>query len=197
MHSTMIRLLTAAQKGDEDATRRVAIYCFEKYKSRIDRFTRSSRTSDSATDKDDLHSIFFEAIIGAVQIADVDRGDPLFHIGQRGVWAVKTEIRTIQRMLARRQQLYRDMDTAEDPIESLPEPGEAFTEIVERRTDASRAVRTVLQAQMSPTAHKLLDVLMAEQVDCAEQGWQSRAADLLGVSPQRVSQVVAKVRDAV
>src|SRR5688572_14766028 len=114
--------LAAAQAGDEQATRDVAVYVFNRFKPRLRQFYDPL---DPAVSMEDLEMTFFEGILRAIPRAD-GRGDDLYHIGQRGVWAVQTQLRHVRRIMEKRVTLH--------PTEPGGDPWNDFVESYEDRT---------------------------------------------------------------
>lgn len=181
----MMRLLKQAQAGDQDAHREVAMYCFEQYKGRI----RRLYSLDPAVSEDDLLSTFFEAIWRAVLEAD-HRGNPLYHIGQRGMWAAQSEIRSVRQLLNHREPVY-------DPttLDWLIREDRDFREEVHDRVSAQQQVRIITQARLSPRVREILSMISDDpNLQPTEGGFNKRLAAAAGISPQRACQVMASVR---
>lgn len=191
----MKKRLTQAQAGDEDAISEVAIYVFNKYRGRIVQLARQAL--DPAIALEDMEMTFFEAIMGFVPKAD-GRGDDFYHIGQRGVWAVQSELRTAQRQTRQRAWARTVMEeTGREPeyerVQDRCEPD--FREIVHGRVDGEELVRVIANAPMSARAAEAVDIILREGLDPTEQGFNKDLAGRLGVSPQRTSQIMAGLRE--
>lgn len=192
----MTRLLARAQAGDEDAHRQVAVYCFERYRSRLRRF----QALDPAIAPEDMEMTFFEAIMKAVPHAD-GRGDDFYHIGQRGVWAVQSEMRAVRTMMANRAFLTgrprMDGDEVRDPLD-IADPLVLDTlEVVMDYDEATTCMRIVCDAPLKPRARQALGLIIEDpELNPVEPGFNKTLAEKMGVSQQRASQVVQELEEA-
>lgn len=186
----MLDLLVAAQNGDHDAQGQVAIYCFKKYQYRLNQVY----SKDPAISKDDIESTFFEAIYKAVPGAD-GRGDDFYHIGQRGVWAVLSEIRAIRGLMKRRTLLPQDEEA--NPILQLRDLEAEFeVDRVVNVLDAVDRVHILARADLRSRERQALEALVGGMAgDPDEPGFNQRLAGAIGVSPQRASQLMASLRE--
>lgn len=188
----MKRRLKQAQAGDEEATSDVALYVFNKYRSRIVQLARQSL--DPAITLEDMEASFFIAILEAVQIAD-GRGCDFYHIGQRGVWAVQTELRVLQRQMSCRT-LHPDWADVPEYERVVDRCAEDFCEVVERRVDGELMVEIIANTTLSGPCRQAIDVIVREGLDPNELGFNKTLAGHMGVSPQRTSQILKDVREA-
>lgn len=185
----MLALVSRAQQGDADAHRTVALHAFNKYKHRVEWLY----SRDPAIGIDDLLMTFFEGIMKAVEKLD-DRGDPIYHLGQRGVWAVTSELRAIKASMKHRALkplVYADGEEA-DPMADYVDPVEVpGSDMVIERMSAEGRVRIIANASLRPRERQALEVIATGAVDPASIGFNKDLADQMGVSPQRTSQVMA------
>lgn len=190
-HESMLARLDEAQSGDEEAKREVAVYCFNRYRGRIAKFD-SADPSDSF---EDVQQVFFEALITGID-KDKGIGDRLYYVGQYGVWAVRSYVRAMARKMEERDRFFNETEDGEpDPIEQIPSLDLDFTEVVVHQEEVKERV-ALLKANLTPTAHRLVDLILSDdEIDVTQKGWQAEAADKLDISPQRVSQVLGKLRD--
>lgn len=198
MEQRMLGLIKKAQAGDEDAHREVAIYCFDRYSYRLNNL----HSSDPAISMEDLRVTFFEGIWDGVMKAD-HRGNPLYHIGQRGMWRVKSEIRAIQQVMKKRSMALIGHENWEEgmwgdstrPVIEPVDPAPDFREIVVSRVHADATVRILAHADLKPRTREAFDVILSGAAgDPEEPGFNRRLAGQLGVSPQRASQLVQDLR---
>lgn len=191
MTGDMLGLVARAQGGDEDAHREVAVFCFNKYRHRLKKLYDPI---DPAIGMEDLEMTFFEGIMQAVLIAD-HRGDPLYHIGQRGFWNVQSEIRAVKRVMARRQHLVREHETDLDPLDQVPDDTGDFREIVHDQLEACGMVTIIANADLKDRTRQAAGLIMSGRCgDPRENGFNQRLARQLEVSPQRASQIMADLR---
>ena len=146
---------------------------------------------------DDLQQVFFEGIHNGVLRAD-ERGNPLFHIGQRGIWAALTAIKKAKQVSDRRTAVPSAVEETERPVDEmdlLPSSGTDYREIVHERLDARRVIRVVANAPLRSSTRKAMEAMLSGDAgDLLEIGANRRLATALGVSPQRASQLMADLR---
>jgi hypothetical protein len=192
-----LALVARAQSGDEDARREVALYVYDKYVHRI----RDLYSVDPAVCEDDIKTTFFEAIFDAVMRLD-ERGNPIYHAGQRGVWACRSLVRSLNREMRRRALPQRDgADLAWDELpgaEIVDEAAEDFVLRVECEAEArERVVRMFAAAPLRPRVREAAEAIIAGRAgDPRDLGFNQRLAAALDVSEQRASQVVSQLRVA-
>lgn len=182
-------LLQKAQQGDEDAHGQVALYVFNKYKDRVKRFF----SEDPALSKEDIEVTFFEGIFRHVPLAD-GRGDDFYHIGQRGVWAVQSEIRAVAAQMGHRVWLRTPDGESEDPADQL-DPASDFQDVVIAREDDRAVARIITGASLKVRSRQLVDAILDDPaLDPREPGFNKAVAEKLGVSQQRASQIMGELR---
>jgi hypothetical protein len=191
-----LALIERAQKdGDTDAQRAVALHCYEKYLMRLKMLFK---ISDPAVSYEDLQMTFFEGIMRAVLIVD-ERGNPLYHIGQRGMWNVGSEIRTVSRQMKHRARLPRvDEDGEPRGIEVEDELAlEAFGR-ADDQMDAEQFVHIITTAPLRTRLRRVVEIVISGAAgDPTEKGFNQRLAGQLQVSPQRASQLMRELRETV
>lgn len=191
VQQNMIRQLWRAQQGDEQARGEVAVYCFETYKDKLRHFF----SKDPAISREDLESTFFLAIYDAVMKAD-ERGNPLYFIGQCGMWKVQSEVRTMRRRMANISHFTHIADgTTDDPTAiDPPDPDPDFREIVASRLDDERIVHIIANANLRDRQREAMDLILAGAAgDPSEIGFNQRLAAVMGICPQRASQIMAQL----
>jgi len=191
-----LALIQRAQEGDEDAHRQVAIFVFEKYRGRL----RPLYSQDPAVSLEDMEMTFFEGIWAHVLKAD-HRGDPLYHIGQRGYWRVQSEVRAAKSLMSKRQPpvVFDGFDEDDHPrwIETIADPSEDAREVLFRHDEATHRVRAIFDAPISIRAREAVErALSGEAGDPTEPGFNQRLARAMNLSPQRVSQLFNELREA-
>lgn len=189
----MRRLLALAKAGDEDAHRQVALYVFNKYKYRLDR----AFSTDPAVSREDLETTFYEGIHRHVPLAD-GRGCDFYHLGQRGVWAVKSEVRAIEATMRQRSLVHHTNDEGEtlDQVEQIPDPGaHEFCDVVVERMMAEDRVHVLANTSLKSREREAMEVILSGRAgDPNEIGFNKRLAAAMGVSPQRASQLTEALR---
>lgn len=188
-----MRLLYDAQRGDEAARDKIVAHVFEKYRGRVARTYKSRR--DPALSLEDMEQVFQEGIFNSIEAVD-HRGDPIYHLGQRGVWAVLSALRKAdaenEGVVRKWQRPGQEDEPALEPVC----PRRAFTDAVHERVDAQEAIRVVVDAPLRSTTRRCLEILLSGRIgDPTEPGANRRMAEELGVSPQRASQIFKNLRD--
>jgi hypothetical protein len=191
MEHRMRILLARAKRGDEDARRDVAMYVFDRYKGRL----TSLYSKDPAVSMDDLLATFWEGIFRHVPKAD-GRGCDFYHIGQRGIWNVLSELRAVNMSMSHRQFPARTQ-VATDPVMELPDPDAEFVDVLVERVDAEDRVSVMTGITLKTRTQEALDLIRSGACgDPCETGFNQRLAGRMGVSPQRASQIMADLREA-
>lgn len=192
--TSMTRQLWRAQQGDGEAYRQVAMYCFQAYHGKLTHFY----SKDPAISFEDLESTFFMGIWDAVAKADT-RGNPLYFIGQCGMWKVQSEVRSMRRRMAMVSQFTHvatagTIDEDENTVEPMDtEPD--FREIVVSRLDDERVVRIIANANLRDRQREAMDIILSgEAGDPSEPGFNKRLAQQMDICPQRASQLTADLR---
>lgn len=194
-----LALIRRAQKGDADARRAVALYVFERYKGRVKRLYNQ----DPAVSLEDMEHTFFEGIWEYTPKAD-RRGDPLYHIGQRGYWRVQSEVRSAHALMKQRTKALvgahgwdERMWGEGDGIDQHPDPAEDFSEVLFRNDEARQRLQLIFDAPISLRAREAVERALAGQAgDPSEPGFNQRLAQAMGLSPQRISQLFNELREA-
>lgn len=184
----MRQLLKQAQAGNEDAARQVALYCFEKYKYRLNKLY----SRDPAISLEDMEMTFYEGIQDFVLKAD-GRGDDFYHIGQRGIWLVMSELRAVHRVMERRAypQVWDDGEEAEFTDRHMDRTTEDFREHVISVLDAGATVSVIARARLKTRTREALELILSGEVgEPDEIGFNKRLAGRMGISPQRSSQIM-------
>lgn len=192
-----LALLQRARKGDAGAEKAVAVHCYDHFLPRLRRL--ASKNADVAMSLEDMEQAFFEGCWRAVLVAD-DRGDPLYHIGQRGIWAVQSLMRSVRRVTRAQAGVWAGMnDERRDPVANAPDPRapDAFSR-VEDALVARQRVHVLVTAPLKPRLRQAVDAILSGAAgDPDEIGFNARLAVAMGVSPQRTSQVMAELRGLV
>jgi hypothetical protein len=194
-----LALVAKAQDGDAEAQRAVALHCFAKYVARVTRLWH--KLQDPAVSLDDAQMTFFEGCMRAVLIID-DRGDPLYHVGQRGIWALQSEIRVMRREMSERARYHvrqGEDGQLENPVDLVQDEraSEAYGRVEDQMLALER-VHLITTAPLKPRARQAVDIIMKGAAgDPMESGFNKRLADEMGVSPQRASQIVQEIRSQV
>ena len=188
-----LALLARAQEGDPRAQREVALHCFNRFLPRLRRL--ATRNADPAMSVEDLEMVFFEGCMAGALVAD-HRGDPLYHIGQRGIWAAQSALRTARRITRQQASVWAGMADGADPVAAVPDPAAADSyERCEDAIVAAQRVEVLTTAPLKPRLREAVTAIMDGSAgDPREMGFNARLATCLRVSPQRASQVVAELR---
>jgi hypothetical protein len=195
-HEQALKKVALAQNGDKDAQREAALWCYRQY---LPRLHRLAATTDPAISREDMEMTFFEGCMRGVLVAD-DRGDPLYHVGQRGIWNVQSELRSIRRQLQRRSllvsQVMGDDGEPRDSIEDTADPDAALDyERVDDALEAVQRVHVITTVPLKGRERQAVDLIMSATTDVRESGFNRTLARQMGVSPQRASQICSKLRE--
>ena len=176
--------LIKAQAGDYGARTDVALYVFDKWKYRA----HALFAADRSLDHDDLEQVFFLGILEGVPKAD-ERGNPLFHLSQRGLWRVKSTVKASQ---------LRGMTINEDLSEvregRLHEKSEDHADLVINWVAADQMLINVAPHLSDRAKDAFMLLINGDLGDPAEPGLNKRLAEAMQVSEQRASQIMNKVR---
>jgi len=179
------RLIHAAQTGDKQARNQLVELAHERYRGRVARTFQGSR--DPALGLADLEQVFIEGVIAAVAVVDPLRGDPLYHLGQRGIWAVLSALRSAA---SANDVVVRPVRTDDDDPPVFADSGLDFREVIYERLHAQQVVRVVANAPLRSSSRRMLEAMLSGAAgDLSEPGLNQRVATAMGVSPQRASQV--------
>lgn len=199
-----MRLLEQARKGDERAHRKLVETVCDNYIIMV----RHHYTVDPILDWDDIKHEFFWGVWRAVARVD-HRGDPIFHLAQRGEWAVRSLVTAANRKRHGTSAkeggisvVSLDEPTTEgerpwrEPADlSLHSDPQTVVEIHEDRDEAfERVLKIVVHADLRPQEHDVLHRLLTGDLDLSEKGTGCKLAEDLGVSGQRVSQILKRMR---
>jgi len=197
-----MRLLQQARRGDEYAHRKLVDTVVEHYLMMVKRFY----TVDPILGWEDIKQEFFWGIWRAVPIVD-HRGDPIFHLAQRGEWAVRSIVTAANKKRHGTSAPEGGVSVVylDDPNENEPwrEPADEspesdphhIVEIHEDREEAfNRVLRIIVHAELRPQEHDVLHRLLSGELDISEKGAGCQLAADLGVSGQRVSQILKRMR---
>lgn len=185
MRRYCLRLLQAARQGDDGAHEQLVRVLAKHFGYMVHRFY----SSDPSAGQDDLHQEFMLGIWRAVEHVD-ERGDPLYHLAQRGWWAMAAYATALRR---RRNGANGDVSVGTLPVGyDLPDPDlhtdpEYVVELLESRDEARTHVAYVrARVALLPREAQTLEWMLHDN-DPFEKGANKRLADRLGVSPQRAS----------
>lgn len=197
-HSVKVNAeLEQAKTGHSSAVDYICRYVWDQYGKRIwDLFS-----NDSADDKDDLQQIYWMAVVKHLPKLD-ERGDPVYHLGQRGFWAVGAHIRrkeAMSKLLSLDAPRHRDGEDKDMTLgDSLRDPIADVEGIVVNQLGGNQQVDMILDLKLAPTAKRALGAIMAGKAgDPREKGFNKNLAGALGVSEQRASQAMQSLRKAV
>lgn len=188
--------LERAKEGHSLAIDFMCRYVWDTYGRRI----FSLFSNDVAEDRDDLQQIYWMAVVETIPKLD-GRGDPVYHLGQRGFWRVGAHIR---RKEAMGRLLSLDATISADEDESLTRGSKLEDErvdiegLVVHQLGSAQQVEMILDIELAPIAQRALDAIMkGEAGDPSEIGFNKQLAGALGVSPQRASQAMQSLRQSV
>lgn len=189
-----LALIPRAQRGDQGALSQLVAFLDEKYRWMI----QSLYSGDPMLSKEDIHGEFLEGIAGGIAVVRLDIGNPLFHLAQRGQWKAKSAVDAAKKYqkLPRSQGRFKEGEFegewTDDYLTDRTQQDPA--DIVVQRHFADHVTRVLSVAGLTGNEKKaFLLILSGELGDPCEMGWNKRLADTLGVSPQRASQITAKL----
>lgn len=196
-----MRLLVQAKRGDEGSHRALVEIVSKEYRGMIAQFY----TNDPMMGREDIFQEFYWGIWRAVDKVD-HRGDPIFHLAQRGQWAVKSVVAAVNRR--RHGTAAKEggvsvvsLDTPRDDQQPSWEPSEEsyeervceVIELLHRRRDARRRVQLLYAARLRPSHINALNKIMEHNIDLTQLGARRQLAKALGVSGQRVSVIMKQI----
>lgn len=185
-------LLKAAQAGDDTAFEPLTKLIVHHFKYMIIGY----RSADPAYDFDDLLVQFQLGVWQSIWRVD-HRGDPLFHLAERGRWAVSSMLTQIKQRRYGTAEWERDFGEPRsigcipegwDPPDPRPENDPQYVvEVRESRDEAKRRVTTILsQVDLVGRDAEVL-AWMIDDPEPDAKGANQRLAGCLGVSEQRAS----------
>lgn len=187
--------LDRAKVGSRVAADFICRYVWEQYGGKIINLF----SNDSSEDRDDLQQIYWLAV--AEQIPKLDeRGDPIYHLGQRGFWRVGAHIRRKRAMvhLLSLDAAIVDEDESRTRGAMLSDDRVDVEGIVVHQLGSQQQVEMILDIELAPIAQRALGAIMrGEAGDPAEIGFNKTLAKVLKVSPQRASQAMQSLRASV
>jgi hypothetical protein len=200
-----LALVPSAQQGDIDAQQAVAVFCYNRWMGRLVRlYEKNVSFGDPAIGFEDLKMTFFEGCMRAVLIID-ERGNPLYHVAQRAIWNVMSELRAVQRAMRVRARFLPggfeddDEDDWQTRYEALPDP-DAIDEYerADDRQDAMDLMHVIDTAPLRSRDRQVIDLILSGAAgDPDESGFNQRLAECMHVSPQRSSQIIGRIRRTV
>lgn len=199
-----VRLLARAKRGDEGAHQQLVDIVVREYAGMVRRFY----TSDPVMGREDIEFEFRWAIWRAVH-KDDGRGDPIFYMAQYGQWAVKSLITAINRrrhgtsepeggvsvVSLDHDATYGEGGTWTEPVdESAESDPHGLVEISEEQGEAQeRVLHILVKANLAPRHEEIIGMLLRGEVDLGEPLARKHIAEQLGVSGQRVTQLIAGI----
>lgn len=199
MTLSQTRAMRAAISGDRDAQYRVAVECLDRGRARRARYF----SKDPAVTDDDLDMAFYQGVMNNVVKAKLNVGDPYGFLIQCGLWAVLDKIRqadaqpTMVRLDADSwEEHYRPEAPSDDDTEAEA-VALVYRETVRKRVqqllDHEAADENDVKA-LSTQERAWIEATLEGTIDPTEKGANMQFADLIGVCPQRASQIVNGVR---
>lgn len=199
-HRAAMTLLAQAKRGDEAAHRLLVDMVSREYSGMV----FNLYTVDPMLGRDDILQEFYWGIWRAVEKVD-HRGDPIFHLAQRGQWAVKSVVAAVNRRrhgTAAKEggvsvvSLDADESDMKEPREdSFEDQTCEVIEIVERQQSARRRMHLIRSSdKLRPTHAKALAAVLEHNIDLSQLGGKRQLAKALGVSGQRVSVIVKQIQ---
>lgn len=185
-------LVLDAKDGSEQAAAELLAWEWSQWARRV----CSLYTHDGAYDRDDLQGLFYEHALRAIPDAVMGRGSAARFIGQRAYWRVSSEVRAANKHFAEGRRALQGADLSEMTELGAGAVPDGTDELV-ARIDAGQTVHVMLSMNLDdqhPAAARALHVMARSDRDPREPGYGRWLAGLLGVSPQRVSQLIATIR---
>jgi hypothetical protein len=188
----VMRMLERAKHGDTMAIQNVMDFGWEKFGKGM---AIKNFSHDPAEDMDDLKQIFQMAMLRAIPKLDA-RGNPIYHMAQRGWWAIQAHTHKKQGFAGQQSLNAVAYDDGNDDVMSRLEDPEASTEeIVVNQVYAEQVVAAVHSAELSSIARRTADAILSNEIGVpGEIGFNKKLAAYLDVSEQRASQGVQKLR---
>lgn len=183
-HQQAMACLIKAQAGCYDSRTEVTLYVFERWKYRA----HALFAQDRSLDHDDLEQVFFLGILEGVEKVD-ERGNPLFHLSQRGLWRVKSTVKASQ---LRGMTVTQDLGDVRES--RLRENTDDHADLVINRVSADQMLIGVAPHLSDRARDAFMMMINGDLGDPAEPGLNKRLAEAMKVSEQRASQIMAKVR---
>lgn len=146
---------------------------------------------DVAEDEDDIRQTFMLGVIKHIPKID-DRGNPLYHLSVRGWYAVTYLTRKAAPLAG---QASLNVEEGEIQIGQLRDNAVGPEDLVVQQIGSRQQVQAILESDISPTARRACDAILSGAAgDPTELGFNKTLAKELGVSPQRSSQSIGKIR---
>lgn len=190
-----LALIPRAQERDPVALTELLSYIDQRYGWMIAKLY----SSDPMLSREDIYAEFLEGVVGGIPIVSMDIGNPLFHLAQRGLWNAKSAVESAKKYQYLPRRL-KEVDASDDEAwndgEFMPtDRTESSTEdIVVQRHFARHVTHVLSMADLTGNERKaFLLILSGELGDPCEMGWNKKLANALSVSPQRASQITAKL----
>lgn len=189
-----LTLIPRAKQGDQSALAELVMFLDKRYSWMIAKLY----SGDPMLSREDIHSEFLKGILGGVPIVSLEVGNPLFHLAQRGLWEAKSAVESAKKYQllpqshGRVQEGQREGEWDGDYLADRTQIDPA--DIVVQRHFAQHVTRVLSLADLSGNEKKAFLLILSGQLgDPCEMGWNKTLADALGVSPQRASQITAKL----
>lgn len=174
----------AIQTGDRQACEEVTLYAFREYESKLNKL----KPHDQILSYDDMRTTFYEGILRHMPKLDY-RGDPYQHLAWRGYLYVLSEIRATAKHVKDRTYVER----LDEQIAHMED-----WDGIDARQDAARELGQIMKALPATSPErKLMKVAISGVAgDPLQKGYNKRLAQALDISPQRASQIMAKLQQA-
>lgn len=178
-------LIPGAKRQEQGALSKLVMFIDQRYSYLVTRLY----SADPVLSREDIHSYFLEGVIGGIPKVSMEIGDPLFHLAQRGVWKAKSAVDS-----AKKYRRTEDLNDPEFGDAGADRTQEDPADIVVQRHFARHVTRVLSMAGLEGNEKRaFLLILTGDLGDPCEMGWNKKLARALRVSPQRASQITAKL----
>lgn len=173
---------------DEGARSRVLVYVIKRFKSMV----KGYYVKDPAWDADDIERVFVLGIVEGMRDVSMYIGNPLNYLAWRGLVRVKSLVGAVRK---KGHEFVHSVQTLEYEGPRMGQTDDEFDVVIEQATAHQRATKILTNHQLTGKAADMLTLIATGAVDPLEPGANKQLASCLGVSPQRASQLMAKVRE--
>lgn len=181
-------LRRAIQLDDEGARSRVLDYVIKRFRGMISGYF----TRDPAYDRSDIESTFILGVVEGMAVVSLSIGNPLNYLAWRGLVRVKSQVGAWRK---KGQEFVASTEAMEYIPAAMGQEDDEYEVVIEQTAAHQRAVRVLTNHTLQGKAADMLTLIVSGEIDPLESGANKRLASRLGVSPQRASQLMAKVRD--
>ncbi len=204
--SEALGLLRRAKKGDPEA--KEVLFRSLMKDGRAKAAMRGSYRGAACMEFGDIQGEFWLGVLAGLSKVREDVGDPVAHLVQRGVWQVKTAMREeLERKIVQQCIICREQNRRYSYDRKCERCGETcenvYRLVMEEESDAKSYLDSIadsslaiVRASLPANQVRVLNALLVAHHTHPESPIV-RAAELLGVSRQRIHQLIQRIQDAV